>query len=178
MPPRLGPPLLALDFDGVISVSDGALTAVERLRRDAVERLERIVRATGAAVVASTTWRYDPATNTGHKAPRLTEWLRLFGFTGEIVGITPHLPHGRRALEIQSYVDSLPLLPRALCILEDWEPMEHLTPWTVRTDYDRRLTEADAARAIGLLKMRGAKARPARVFRRPTMGQATSVSTR
>ena len=178
MPARLGPPLLVLDFDGVISISDGALTAVQRLRRNAVERVDRIVRTTGAAVVASTTWRYDPTTNTGHKAPRLTEWLRMFGFTGEIAGITPHLPHGRRALEIQSYLDSLPLLPRALCILEDWEPMEHLTPWTVRTDYDRRLTETDAALAIALLKMRGAHARPARAPRRPAQGQATSVSTR
>lgn len=169
MPARLGPPLLVLDFDGVISVSIPDLSAVQRLRRNAVERLDRIVRATGAVVVASTTWRYDPTTNTGHKAPQLTAWLRLFGFTGEVIGITPHLSHGRRALEIQGYVDSLPLLPRALCILEDYEPMEHLTPWTVRTDYDRRLTEADAARAIGLLKMRGAMARPARVSRRPTM---------
>lgn len=151
-----------LDFDGVIAESIPDESAVNRLRRPAVDRLSRIVAETGAEVVVSSTWRRDTRTGVGWSAPQLEVLLGTFGFGGRIVGITPFLPGGRRAEEIQHYLDRMPTEPRALCILEDDHPMAHLAPWTVRTDYDVRLTDYDAALAIQLLKARGRTARPPR----------------
>lgn len=162
MPRRLGPPLLVLDFDGVIAESIPGESALDRLRRDAVNRLSRIVAESSAEVVVSSTWRRDTRTGVGWSGPQLEVLLGTFGFQGRIVGVTPFLPGGRRVAEIQHYIDRMPVEPRALCILEDDHPMEHLTPWTVRTDYDVRLTDADAAVAIRLLTARGRAARPPR----------------
>lgn len=160
MPSRLGPPLLVTDFDGVLSVATPNLSALDRLQADAVARLDRIVRETGALLAISSAWRYDGRRKVGAKADRLEGWLREKGYTGTVSGVTPHL--GCRAQEVQAYLNALPMPPRAIAILEDYEPMEHLTPWTVRTVYEDRLTEGDTARAIGLLRRRGEAARPQR----------------
>lgn len=162
MSKRLGPPLLVLDFDGVIAEAIPDASAASRLRRPAVDHLSRIVAVSGAEVVVSSSWRREPRRGVGWTAAQLQALLGTVGFRGLIVGTTGFRPDGRRALEIQDYLDRMAHEPRALCILEDAEPMGHLSPWTVRTDYDVRLTGADADRALALLSRRGKAARPPR----------------
>lgn len=140
-------PTIFLDMDGVLAWCLYGVTAAKRLRRDCVEQLERIVQATGARVVISSTWRL------GFGPEWFEEQLRPFGFTGQIIAVTPSLPSEHRGAEIQAWIDAQPVdtRPRKLVILEDAEDLGALEPRCVRTDYDRGLTEADASRAIRML---------------------------
>lgn len=164
-----GPPVAALDFDGVVarvierprrwgeseeSWLARQATALERIDPAAVRRLNRVVDAVPhLRFVASTTWRQpDPKTGTVlHPPSRLEGYLRHHGFRGRIIDATPHMPGRERWEEIQAWVDAQPVPPAALAIFDDWE-MGPLSGRHVRTDYDRRLTEADVERGIALLQ--------------------------
>lgn len=138
-----------LDLDGVVAWCLYGVPAAGRLRRECVEQLERIVQATGAKVVVSSTWRlgsiFSPAW--------LGEQLRPFGFTGQIIGATPSLPNEHRGAEIQAWIDAQPVAtrPRKLVVLEDAEELGALESSCVRTNYDKGLTATDASRAIRML---------------------------
>lgn len=157
-----GPPTLFLDFDGVIARPIADQSAIERLDPVAVGRLERIVQATGAEIVVSSSWRYDAAKKVGHSCFTLRGWLAHHGFTGTLVGETPTIPNGIRRIEIGRYLFTKSPFPRSIAILEDDHEMGPLSPWTVRTDFDKLLSEADVEHAIALLKNRGRGARPSR----------------
>lgn len=158
------PPAVFLDMDGVVSVvidrprfqnesekswKGRQASAHERLDVAAVLRLNRVVAATGARFVSSSTWRekQKPA----DAAKFITKVMREVGFVGEVVDATPQLGPGRRGEEVQAWLDAQQVKPRAFAILDDWQPMGHLTPRTVYTNYDVRLTEADVDRVIALL---------------------------
>lgn len=51
-------PLIFLDVDGVLNSHDINTYGYNTIHRDKVERLNRIVKATGAEVVISSAWRY------------------------------------------------------------------------------------------------------------------------
>jgi hypothetical protein len=88
--------IVFLDFDGVINsdryfdrfVASGSLLVhlaheANGIDPEAVERLNAIIDATGAACVLSTSWRH------GYPVDRLVEFLRSRGFCGEVIGRTP-----------------------------------------------------------------------------------------
>jgi hypothetical protein len=51
-------PLLFLDVDGVLNSHDANEYHFNTIHRDKIERLNRIVKATGAEIVISSAWRY------------------------------------------------------------------------------------------------------------------------
>ena len=82
--------IIFLDFDGVVvclPLVDGKKPITGGRVRDAnrgpVAQLNRIIDATGAKVVVSSTWRKH------HPIPHLLGTLARAGFRGEIVSITP-----------------------------------------------------------------------------------------
>lgn len=148
--------LIFLDVDGVLNSNawyDGYLPRgfpVPRPPLDpaAVGRLDRIVRATNAYIVLSTSWR-------GH--PELPGWLLSHGCRGTVVGQTPVLPGRPRGDEIAAWLNRKAkqgIAVAAFCILDDGDDMGDLSPWLIQTTQDYGLQDDDVERAITLLTER------------------------
>jgi hypothetical protein len=90
--------------------------------------------------------------------------LALWGATGEVIGITPILetawkpdnklwvgiPRGR---EIAAWLAANTV--ESFVIIDDDKDMEHLLPHLLHTPFEIGLTEADADRAIQMLRSTG-----------------------
>ena len=125
---------------------------------EAVARLNRIIEATGAKVVISSSWRYhcDPI--------RMQRLLRGRGFKGEVIDRTPfakHLPEGIRNLdgtrghEISVWLTRNTHLHIAdrFVILDDIGPhgFAHVAPHLVHTTWGRGLLDEHIQPAIEML---------------------------
>ena len=151
--------LIFLDLDGCLNSDswyDGFLSRGEPIPRPpidraAVARLERIVQATGAHIVLSTSWRGDP---------RLPLWLLHHGCSAAVVGRTPRLPgagervNATRGIEIASWLRRRArcgVAIRGFCILDDGDDFGALAPWLVQTTPAAGLQDEHVGRAIALL---------------------------
>lgn len=170
--------IIFLDWDGVLnsaewkvrrgSPQDTSLRGLtlHRIDPDAVARLNAIVHATvpDAAVVLSSSWRYEIPIG------KMQDLLAARGFTGRLIGRTPlalelpiyqHLSslqkrqigqgHHERGLEIERWL-ALHGPVRSFVILDDDDDMAGVRDRLVHTDYAQGLTDADAARAIAMLR--------------------------
>ncbi len=124
-----------------------------RIDPAAVQRLNRLLAGTGAAVVVSSAWR------TLLTRQELTFCLTENGFMGEIIGETPEkeavMDYGFPAAvsrweEIALYLAGWGQTPE-YAILDDDPMPDAPTENFVRTDYKVGLTDADADRAITIL---------------------------
>lgn len=109
----------------------------------AVARLNRIVEATNAVVVITSSWRgqYDFQV-------RLDE----HGFKGSVVGETPRLSFEgrRRGHEIAKWLeDNGPV--ESFTILDDDSDMEHLLPFLVKTSFWTGMLDQHVEPAIRML---------------------------
>jgi hypothetical protein len=116
-----------------------------------VAQLNRIIGSTGAEVVMSSSWRLD------FEVSEMRRFLFMRGILRPLLDFTPRLAVDERGLaqprgkEIQSWLASRTTQPDAFVILDDDDDMDELTPYLVRTDFERGLTHEDADRAIALL---------------------------
>lgn len=151
--------VLFLDFDGVLNsypwriALEGAGRGAEvfsSLSAEHVARLNRLLAATDAVVVVSSTWRLH------FDLDGLRGVLGRAGFVGEVVDVTPQLPAPRmwqpapRGREIQHWLDAHPGVD-SFAIVDDDADMAHLEHRLVRTSDMEGLTDADADRLIALL---------------------------
>lgn len=143
------PPVLFLDMDGVVARVIEHASGFERIDPAAVAKLNRVVAETGAVVVSSSTWRTGVTPEVA--AQYIGYWLGLRGFVGEVVSATPELGPGRRGEEVEAWLRAQPHPPRAVAVLDDWEPMGAMTPWCVYTDEKTLLTDHDVDRVIDVL---------------------------
>ena len=121
-----------------------AQDADELLDRDAVSLLNELIRATGAVVVVSSSWRMI------HPLDYIIRALTAHGFTGSVAGETPQLgpPRGN---EIQSYLDTLGGMP-SFVILDDRDDMTHLSHRLVQTTWGTGLQLEHVDRAAQMLE--------------------------
>lgn len=151
-----------LDFDGVVNSAEffareSKADPGRDLDRDAVACVTRILEATGAVVVISSTWRIF------HKLDELREILSAHGFRGEIIGKTPThgykpgsseelwMPYIARGYEIQAWIDTQETPPEAFVILDDDDDMVHLQDRLVLTSWETGLLDEHVAAAIAML---------------------------
>lgn len=157
--------VIFLDFDGVVVclpqewdyTLDGK--RVHALNRDAVARLNRVVEATGAVVVVSSSWRHHQALE------RLSGYLRRAGFVGEVIDITPDLATlggrlglvyeaGERGHEVAVWLAEHPEVESYVVLDDDADkgplPSER---WILVKDgwFNGGLQDSHARRAIALL---------------------------
>jgi hypothetical protein len=149
-----------LDFDGPIipiQSHENKRGLMEKAWPPCITALNRITDATGAKIVISSSWRW------GGK-PDAKMLLALWGATGEVIGITPILetawkpdnklwvgiPRGR---EIAAWLAANTV--ESFVIIDDDKDMEHLLPHLLHTPFEIGLTEADADRAIQMLRSTG-----------------------
>lgn len=137
--------LIFLDVDGV-SVNRTSLMVASGFKAPAdpgcVAALNRIIEATGAAIVVSSTWRIA---GLDWMKDKLAEW----GVQGAVHGATREFCD-MRGHEIGAY-----LVAHAECsrfvILDDDSDMGTLSKYLVQTEFELGLTEHDAKRAITVL---------------------------
>ena len=149
--------IVFLDIDGVLVNrhslmvrSGGYSKADERC----VRALNRITQAAGAGIVVTSSWRIETPLSA------LRVMLRAWGVQAPVEGETPQLEaeggtpavaRGRGA-EIQAWLDSRPGAVESFVILDDDEVVGPLVSRLVQTAFDEGLTEADADRALELLR--------------------------
>ena len=155
--------LLFLDFDGVINSHEfmqsnrcgEEVGGVVGIDPEAVERVNRIIKETGAEVVVSSTWRIR------RTRTQLCDILVAHGFKGIVRGMTPHIPatksgveNGTRGLEIQAWIDTAPnygITVKAFVILDDDSDMNHLMDRLIKTSMASGLLDEHVERAIEML---------------------------
>lgn len=161
-----------LDFDGVInshaylyarakvgephdSREPGEAGAIDP---ESVTRLNRLIDATGAKVVISSSWRHACT------LARLRELLTSRGFTGEVIGKTPDLVPNQDTLvkravvergdEVRAWLEWAPLYGievESFVCLDDSSDFSAVADRLVRTDFDNGLTDDHVDRAIEML---------------------------
>lgn len=140
-------PVIFLDFDGVLNGNDWLATlpltfsSVVDLDPACCARLQRILDATGAVVVISSSWREMLSTEL------ICEELARNGITATVIGVTPIKAY--RHEEIQAWLDAHPHVTN-YCALDDVALPGHEDN-RVRTDERTGLTDADVERAIAIL---------------------------
>lgn len=145
----MGKGILFLDIDGVLT---NRATGFERGDPSCVAALNFITDGTGAAIVLISTRRHDP---------NITDLLRKWGVTGEILGVTPDRSwvnsHGLivnpgRGVEITYWREHTQCGDTAFAILDDENTFGALDRWLVKIDIAIGLCQADAERAIEILR--------------------------
>ena len=143
--------VIFLDVDGVLNNGSWAMEMYDKgirtyrddiLYEPALERLKRIVDATDAQIVVSSSWRQIP---TAYK--HLQEWLEMYGM--KVADITPYVG-GCRGDDITAWFNRNPG-EGSYVILDDEDDMDGHMDHLVQTDFDVGLIDEDCERAISLL---------------------------
>lgn len=144
--------VLFLDIDGVLN-SDATTrktgTGWDFVDDIHIERLKRILDATGAKVVLSSTWRYDrdePKLNSDFL--ELQDYLKQFDI--EFYDYTPNSNPYQRGLEIQEWLDEHPEVEQFV-ILDDRDDMEPCMDHLVQTIQHDALLDEHVEEAIQIL---------------------------
>jgi hypothetical protein len=141
--------IIFLDFDGVLNnwdhISENRRhTRHAHIKSELVMNLKRLVEATNAKIVVSSTWRLL------YTLEELIEALDFHGFPdAPIIDRTCTL-NGPRGLEIQAWLDQNYDTDRFV-ILDDDADMAHLDHRLVRTSMDDGLTDDDVDKAIFMM---------------------------
>ena len=146
--------VIFLDVDGVLNNGSWAMEMYDKgirtyrddiLYEPTLERLKRIVDATDAQIVVSSSWRQIP---TAYK--HLQEWLEMYGM--KVADITPYVG-GCRGDDITAWFNRNPG-EWSYVILDDEDDMDGHMDHLVQTDFDVGLIDEDCERAISLLLRR------------------------
>jgi hypothetical protein len=151
--------IVFLDFDGVLNhermFDNDDYDTWKRFSAPAVERLNTIVRRTGARVVVISTWR------TWNSVEKLRTLLAEEGFVGEVLDHTPILypttasvldpnPGETRCTEIMQWIDAWPERPARFVVLDDLA-LEQLAAHQVKTEWTTGLLDEHVEAAVDLL---------------------------
>lgn len=159
--------IIFLDIDGVLNTTkdedrprvqpegfNANIYGVSELNRECVARLNKIVEATQASVVISSSWRILFS-----DLFYLVNFLKSQGVVANIIDATPHwaksyvrgeMAYGR-GLEIQEWLDEHPEVSKFV-ILDDGTDMLHLEPFLIQTYMDGGLQDRHIQQAIDMLK--------------------------
>lgn len=116
-----------------------------------IQKVNQLVKDSGAKVVASTTWRLR------YSDEELSEFLRLQGATFKISDRTPRATPQRlsqpiiRGDEINAYIKALKELPEGIVILDDIANMDNLSHYLVHTDDRVGITLDDVKKALNII---------------------------
>ena len=144
--------IVFLDIDGVLNSIETILGPESEIRAGILDsqlvgRLNRILSATGAAVVVSSTWRelFD--------VRELQRRLESYGFSGLILGTTPIRADNDREAEILAWLERHG--PVRFVILDDRTDFYDLAGRLVQTTLEKGLQDVHVDRAIELMDQEG-----------------------
>lgn len=116
-------------------------SALANMDPNAVERIMRIVKETGAEIVVSSTWRFDDS---------ICYKLRFMGIP-QIYGITPGTVKRYRGEEIKLWLDEHPEVTNYVIIDDDSDMLDEQYPHLVQTSWLTGITDCDVEKAINIL---------------------------
>lgn len=120
-----------------------------------VNNLKKIVDATGAQIVLSSSWRFDHPKATGRDFivdPLMRVLDRKLKAVGlDIIDVTPDLRGKIRGAEIQDWLGRHSEVERFVILDDDVDMMEEQKPFFVNTTFKNGLTEDLANKAIEIL---------------------------
>ena len=116
-------------------------SAIANMDPDAVERIMRIVKETGAEIVVSSTWKYDD--NLNYK-------LRFMGISNTY-GITPWSRDRHRGSEIKEWLDEHPEVTSYVIIDDDSDMLEEQKSHFVQTSWHDGINDHNVEKAIKIL---------------------------
>jgi hypothetical protein len=141
--------VIFLDIDGVMnsvgSPFDDRRGVTSFLAPGNIEVLNQIVRATGAVVVVTSTWRLTMSIE------QLRAHFADSGCVAEVVDITPDLDAYRRDRKIRAWLTAQRQPPRRYVILDDDREMDDLPGRLVRTDQMVGLSPRELPQVLALL---------------------------
>jgi hypothetical protein len=141
--------LIFLDIDGVMNHRTHFVRSRQHQGQEfsplAVRNLREIIKATGAKIVLSSTWRK------GLTAKGLKELFAWYDLDEYILGKTPVLNDQIRGLEIQEYIKGSFQGIESFVILDDDADMGELLPYLVQTSNTHGLTDEKREEAIKIL---------------------------
>ena len=120
-----------------------------------VNNLKKIVDATGAQIVLSSSWRFDHPKATGRDfiADPLMKILdrKLKAVGLDIIDVTPDLRGKIRGVEIQDWLDRHSEVEKFVILDDDTDMTDAQKPFFVNTTFKNGLTEDLANKAIEIL---------------------------
>lgn len=116
-------------------------SAIANMDPNAVERIMRIVKETGAEIVVSSTWRFDDS---------ICYKLRFMGIP-QIYGITPGTVKRYRGEEIKLWLDEHPEVIDYVIIDDDNDMLDEQDSHLVQTSWLTGITDYDVEKAINIL---------------------------
>jgi len=147
--------ILFLDIDGVLNTSHSSklpmitspdiykyspLMKLHQFDKDCVTCLNKIVKATGAKVVISSSWRLFFPMEDGYGYKVLLDYIKSQGIEADIIGYTPEINKAPRGLEIQKWLEEHNDI-QSFVILDDINDMMHLSSRLVQTAWKHGLIE-------------------------------------
>ena len=145
--------VIFLDIDGVLNNDLCQRASNEPICPENVAQFNRIVRATKASIVLSSSWRLMIGHSNQYKTlSDLQRYLRVKGVQGTIIDTTPDLTGQNkvRGQEISKWLKEHPEVAEYI-ILDDVTDLFMPSQRTVSTDGMKGLTASDADKAIQLL---------------------------
>jgi len=139
--------VLFLDIDGVLNCQTTPGSTFRKLSPVLIERLDRVLDATNAQVVLSSTWRFagvESVQKTLREAG-MRNWAKIIDGTPRDLG---DVIRGR---EIGAWLTKHPEVKQFAIVDDDWD-MGSLLHRLVHTDWVHGLTEKDAAELIRMLR--------------------------
>ena len=150
--------IIFLDIDGVLNNAEfmphhrgrpseyayGQFVGEDYFNPHCVANLNKIVRATGAKYVLSSSWRKLFEIDT------MREFFLHQRVHGELMDYTGSDTTRVRGYEIQTWLDENPGV-ESFVILDDDRDMEHLMPYLVHTSWAKGLEEHHVQKAIEIL---------------------------
>lgn len=152
-----GQKIIFLDIDGVINTQDitrfhkgrpgeyayGVFTEEDYFDQGCVKCLNSIISSTDAKLVISSSWRilFD--------MEMLSDFFSRQNVQGEIIDYTGRMGC-ERGHEIQAWLNTHKGI-KSFVILDDGSDMVHLSPYLVKTTWEKGLEEEHVAEAISIL---------------------------
>jgi len=147
--------VIFLDFDGVITIPPKWY-----LQADLIKNVKKIVDATGAKIVVSSSWRHENIEKTKdsiiERKRRCPRNSMLYWLVDNLYDITSWFSDKKyngtgRGGEIQTWLDKHPEVENYVIIDDDNDMLDSQLYHFVQTNYEDGLTEVETKRAIKIL---------------------------
>ena len=141
--------VIFLDFDGVITIPPKWY-----LQADLIKNVKKIVDATGAKIVVSSSWRMDSVEETIDKMigrPKRCPRNRMLNWLIDNLYDVTHTYKGLRGQEIKDWLNERNDIENYVIIDDDGDFLDEQLYHFVQTNYEDGLTEVETKRAIKVL---------------------------
>jgi len=141
--------VIFLDFDGVITIPPKWY-----LKADLIKNVKKIVDATGAKIVVSSSWRHDTVEQTIETMigrPKRCPRNRMLNWLIDNLYDVTHTYRGLRGDEIKDWLDEHSDVENYVIIDDDGDMRDDQLYHFVQTNFEDGLTEVETNRAIKVL---------------------------